>query len=264
MSATTTLVKSPPTREERLRQHRADVKKIRDDRDRRIREQRDRWAVSKDDWVFESSLRRELEIEKQLAADAVTVESQRGLVDFKTFLQPHAELSPQDATFIEMDRAETAGIHKDDPEVRTLREFCLRVAHEHAIDVRVSRLPQVQNGSAVRALKRIDIAPIQSLSTATTTLHELGHILSADVPADAPSKPGAFALGRICVSAEVLAWRWVLEHTPIWNREMHAVMTSAITTYRPHATTAEGLAIDELVSPLSLCQARLRTAREGC
>ncbi len=72
----------------------------------------------------------------------------------------------------------------------------------------------------VRALRRVTIAPIQSLETAVVAAHEVGHLLDDHDPT-APSKLGDFGLGTICVSDEINAWRWVLAHIPVF-RTAHA------------------------------------------
>ena len=108
-----------------------------------------------------------------------------------------------------------------------------------------------------RRLRRITIAPIQSLETAAGAAHEVGHVLG-DLDSKAPWKPGEFGLGRICPSDEVNAWRWVLANTPIWERPMHARMAECLASYRPDATPEEARAIDEVCSDISFRLTQLR------
>ena len=70
-----------------------------------------------------------------------------------------------------------------------------------------------------------------------------------------------FGLSRIYPSDEVNAWRWVLEHTPVWLPAMHQRMTECLASYRPDATPEEARAIDQLCSDISFRLTQLRILR---
>jgi hypothetical protein len=141
--------------------------------------------------------------------------------------------------------------------VIVLRQWLTAIAAEHRIDVREDAAPQLRNGSAVRTLRRVTIAPIQSLETAAVAAHEIGHILG-DVDPNAPSKRGEFGLGTICPSDEIHAWQWVLAHTPVWEEAMQRRMTECLASYRPDATPEEAKAMDQLCSDLTFRRTQLR------
>jgi hypothetical protein len=122
--------------------------------------------------------------------------------------------------------------------------------------VREDAAPQLRNGSAVPKLRRITIAPVQSLETAAVAAYEVGHVLG-DMDPNAPWKPGFLGLRRICPSDEVCAWRWVLANTPVWERPMHQHMSECLASYRPDATPEEARAIGEVCSALSFRRVQL-------
>lgn len=241
--------------------HRAALEKIRSDRDAKLRDERQRLDARIQAFDEDRRRQRELDIEKQLAADAIEIERQRLAIQYRRHLGlPDAA---RELSFAEMDQRVTTGAEAHNPHVVKLRAFVRATAATAKIDVRVSRLPQTQNASAVRSLKRVDVPPVIDFETAATNLHELGHILGEPEPEGSPSKPGEFGIGRICVAAEIRAWRWALDRSPVWNRRMHDAMTAALSTYRRHATPAEALEIDELCSSKTYSAARLRAAMEG-
>jgi len=148
-----------------------------------------------------------------------------------------------------------------DPQVVQLREwFTTRRRHTPHRCARGCSA-QLRNGSAVPNLRRVTIAPIQSLETAAVAAHELGHVLGEMDPT-APSKRGYFGLGRICPIDEVNAWRWVLANIPVWEQPMHQRMTECLASYRPDATLEEAQAVDELCSTVAFRRAQLRTKTE--
>lgn len=257
---TTTTVTGPPALD-RDAAHRAALAKTRADRDAKIRDERQRLDARIRDYDEARRRQRELDIEQQLATDAVAVERERGALRYRRHLGlPDAE---RELSFAELDQRVTTGAEAHNPHVVRLRAFVQATAATARIDLRVSRLPQVRNGSAVRSLKRVDVPAVVDYETAATNLHELGHCLGEKEPEGSPSKPGEFGIGRICVAAEIRAWRWALDRSPVWNRRMHDAMTAAISTYRGHATPAEALDIDELCSSRTYSAARLRAAMEG-
>jgi hypothetical protein len=160
------------------------------------------------------------------------------------------------------DVIETDRMFADDPKVVRLREWFKSVAAKHQIDVRADAAPQLRNGSAVRKLRRVTIAPIQSLETAAVAAHELGHVLG-DMDANARSKAGEFGLGRICPSDEIDAWKWVLANIPVWERAMHARMTECLASYRPDASPREAQLMDELCLNVTLRRTQLRISGSG-
>lgn len=251
---TSTHLEKPRTPE----QHRIEIERLRRERDEKVAEQKRLGERQRAEWTTRTRQAREIDIQRQLTADAVSVERRRQAIAYRQHLG--LPLDVEDQLFVAMDERENTGAEATHPDVIRLREWALRTAKAHGIDVRESRLPQAQNGSAVRLLKRIDTPPVQSFETAATVAHEIGHCLSDAEPPNAPSKAGEFGLGRICVAAELLAWQWVLEHVPVWNHAMHGSMCRAIETYRKHATADEVSQIDELISKRTYADTKLRIA----
>lgn len=240
--------------------HRAALAKIRAERDAKLRAERQQLDARIRAFDEDRRRQRELDIEKQLAADAVEIERQRLAIQYRRHLG--LPDNAQARTFCEADARVLTGAEARDPFVAKLRTWIDATARAAKIDLRVSRLPQVRNGSAVRSLRRVDVPPVVDVEAAVTCLHELGHILGEPEPEGSPSKPGEFGIGRICVAAEIRAWRWALDRSPVWSRRMHDSMTAAISTYRPHATPDEVLEIDALISERTYTAARLRAAME--
>ena len=238
--------------------HRAAVAKVRADRDAKLRAERQQLDARIRDYDEDRRRQRELDIEKQLAADAIEIERQRLAIQYRRHLGlPYAE---RELAFVEMDERVTTNAEANNPHVVRLRAFVQATAAAAKIDLRVSRLPQARNGSAVRSLRRVDVPAVVDYETAATCLHELGHILGEQEPEGSPSKPGEFGIGRICLASEIRAWRWALDRSPVWNRRMHDSMTAALESYRRHATPAEALEIDGLTSHKTYTDARLRAA----
>jgi hypothetical protein len=102
------------------------------------------------------------------------------------------------------------------------------------------------------------VPPAQSLDTCLTRAHEIGHVIGEPEPEGSPSKLGESGRTRICVAGELRAWRWVLDHIPVWNHTLSHLMSVSIETYRQHATEAEQAEIDALISPRQFRETRVR------
>jgi hypothetical protein len=235
--------------------HRAEIERLRRERQQKIAKVQADGERQRAEWDAKRQQERAIDIERQLTEDAIAVERRRQAIAYRRHLG--LALTAEDRQWLLMDLRERDALDAADPDVVLLRRWLHSIARAHRIDLRESRLPQANNGSAVRSLRRVNAPPIQSYQSAATTGHEIGHILHADIPADAPSKPGEFGLGRICVQAELAAWGWLLSSTPVWNRAMHGSMTEAINSYRPHATQAECEQIDALISQRTYAETRL-------
>jgi hypothetical protein len=247
------------THEERIarlkREHTDKMAKLKADGEARVREIYERHRDRCAEWDLSQQFRREEEGIRKRNEDAVTLAYKRTGRTYRKHLG--LPTTVKDAADSLADLIESHRVFVDDPQVAQLREWFTAVAATHRIDVREDAAPQLRNGSAVPKLRRVTIAPIQSLETAAVAAHELGHVLG-DMDPHAPWKLGEFGIGRICPSDEVNAWRWVLKNTPVWLPPMHERMAQCLASYRPDATPDEAGAIDEVCSNISFRLTQLR------
>jgi len=222
----------------------ADVKRIHNTLKRDLTE----WDLQQQHRREEARVRRQTDDARTIAYRRTSWQRRRGYKLPVTVTEAQHHLA---------DLVETDAFYATDPKVLALAAWVRDVAAREWIEVREDAAPQLRNGDAVRKLRTITIAPIQSLETAVTAAHELGHILG-DVNPDAPWKPGEFGLGRICVDDELTAWRWVLAHIPIWELAMHQRMTDCLGSYRPHATEDEARQMTALCGQIEFKQTMLR------
>jgi hypothetical protein len=257
--ATSTSKPTPESYEQRIarlkREHADTVAKLKAEGDARVKAVYDRHAQNLEEWDLRQQFRREEERIRRQNEDALDLAYRRTGRDHRKYLG--LPMSLKDAQDKLADVIETHRIYADDPQVVLLREWLMALAAQHRIDVREDAAPQLRNGSAVRKLRRVTIAPIQSLETAAVAAHEIGHILGDSDP-NAPSKRGEFGLGTICVSDELKSWEWVLENIPLWQAPMHERMTECLASYRPHATPVEANAMDGLCADLTFRRVQLR------
>lgn len=247
-----------PTRQERLDAVRREVNTaIAAERERRTQWLAKIDASHKDAidaWDLKRQLERDLERERQATSDAITVAYRRTGRAFTEHLG--LDLSTEQQREIEIERIEGNRLEANDPGVRRLRAWIDAVCREHGIDARDFVDPTVRDGKAIRSLKRATFAPVQSYATAAIAGHEIGHCLAPEAPPDAKRERTAYGLR--CVASEILAWQWLIDHTPVWNQAMRDEMTTCIRTYAPYATPDESAQIDELIS-----DNRFRLARLG-
>ena len=220
-----------------------------------MREVHERHHNSCGEWDLQQQFRREEDRVRQQNEDAVKLARRRTGRAYRKHL--HLPTSLQDARDSLADMIESQRMFADDPQVIVLREWIQTTCAAHAIEVREDAAPQLRNGSAVRKLRRITIAPVQSLETGAVAGHEAAHVL-AEIDPNAPSKPGNFGLTTICVSWEISAWQWVLANIPVWERPMHQRMTECLASYRPNATSEKARAIDEICGDISFRRVQLR------
>lgn len=250
---TTTKVETHADRVARLkREHRERVEKLKTDADAQIA----RTKQHRDSLVAESKLHRELLREESIARrrqkDRVELASRRGHRDFLGQIGAPLSLTDRRQMVDEWRMAPD----DDNPAVRVLASWLRRTWASEGIDSRECAEPLLSNGAAVRTLRFIEVAPLRSVRACLIAAHETGHILHEPL-ADERAVKGELG-ERISVPCEIAAWRWVLDHVPIWTRDMHDDMTRFVTSYRSYATSEEAAAIDHLCSSWTFRATQLR------
>jgi hypothetical protein len=106
-----------------------------------------------------------------------------------------------------------------------------------------------QNGYARRTRKWVEIPAHQSMWTAATFAHEIGHVVGP--PASTK------------VLGELGAWAWGRGHLLIWDADCDENQRGSLLSYRPQGTPAEQAEIDRVVSRRSFAEERQRRVMTG-
>lgn len=245
--------------------HAERLKKIRDEHEAAMARERaehakrmgdtDRhWDERVIEWQESQKLARELERLRQQNSDELTLSSRRHIRGYREALG--VELTDEQLEELRIEEEEGAAVHANDPEVVAMRNWLGSVCKQYAIEVCDWRHPAIRQGDARVGRKRITTPPWQSLQTCLIGAHEVGHCVTGTIP-DAPSKKTPYGT-TICVQEELAAWRWVIDHAPIWDARCHELMTKCLRSYLPHATEDEAFQVKWLTGPSGMCEARLR------
>jgi hypothetical protein len=258
VAASAGLTETPAQKKVRLdREHQEKLRTLRKEREQKLSAIAAQHRENLSDWDDHRARERELAREKRLTEDSIKLAYRRNGREHRKYIG--LGLDEKDKRDEAVDIAETTGRDKDLPDVKRLRAWVQEVCERERLEVIDSALPQLHNASAVRKLRRIIIAPMQSYETCIAAAHEAGHCLCPDEPADA--KRVKDGLKEICVASELLAWQWVLANVPLWNQTLHAFMGQCIESYRSYATPDESAQIDRLVSRFTYAETRLRALR---
>jgi hypothetical protein len=199
-------------------------------------------------------LLREESMERRRQRDRVELASRRGHRDFAKALG--VSLTPVERQqWIDEMKEETAD--PSDPIAKKLETWLQDICSRERIDVRFCAAPEIANGTAARTSRYIEVAQGRSVMHKLIAAHEVGHVLHPPV-ADERAIPGEFGIGKISVPCEIAAWRWVLDHIPVWTAAMHLDMTRFLGSYRGSAIESELHEIDDLCSPLTMRETQLR------
>jgi hypothetical protein len=239
------------------REHDEKVRQLKADGDRALREERQRHERSLQEHDERIACHRKEFEQTKRNEDALILARRRNLRAYKR----HAglPLTTQDRLDWLREQNESLMLSAADPKVHRLwMDFTAICAREN-IYVSTARAPEVNNGTAYRSLREVYVPPFQSLETAACGWHEAGHVIADLDPTAVAVKTES---GRkIVVSNELAAWRWVLEHIPVWTLSMHQVIRESLDTYRPYATADEQRQMDVLCSQMTLADTRLRIAK---
>jgi hypothetical protein len=145
------------------------------------------------------------------------------------------------------DANERAGVTSHRELVARGRAQVLAICREQGIRAEFCATPAI-NAYAFPTVNRVECAPIVTLESYASALHEVGHVLNQP-PASAPRVRTTDGRRSVCVDGELLAWRWAVLHALDWTREMQAWLGDCLNTYRRYATPDQAVQIDALSSP---------------
>jgi hypothetical protein len=116
------------------------------------------------------------------------------------------------------------------------------------------------NAYAFAKINRIEVAPIVNAATYAVRMHEQGHVVHPCAPGHKRTKTDS---GEVCVTCELVAWQWAMDHAIEWTHEMHRRLDRSLGTYNKYAVGDQIEAVKRMRSRRGYCETRLVRASKG-